>query len=59
MMGDTQGKRVLVDALTYNAAIIAYVNGGQWRKALQLMEGMQGQGSPCGYYRLPYSHQCL
>ena len=32
------------DAVTYSVLVAAYERGGQWRRALQAWEAMQGQG---------------
>ena len=45
-MVDMQAKGIPADTIMYCAAISACEKGGQWQRALQLMEDMQAEGIP-------------
>jgi pentatricopeptide repeat domain-containing protein 1 len=42
--GDAQAKGLEPDVITYNATTSACKKGGQWEKALQLLEEMRAKG---------------
>ena len=45
-MGNTPAEGIPADTITYSAAISACEKGGQWQRALQLLEDMQAKGIP-------------